>query len=150
MLFRSADVICDKNSKVKITLTLSKKVMYEGQTVTEGASFTMNNIQFEAGKAELSAAAKAELDKIMAFLKLNGAVDIELNGYTSSEGDAGFNRELSLLRVDACKQYLVSKGISDKRIFTQGWGPENPIAPNDTEANRAKNRRVEMRIARIR
>jgi outer membrane protein OmpA-like peptidoglycan-associated protein len=148
--YKNADVICDKNSKVKISLQLSKKVMYEGEMVSEGALFTMNHIQFEVGKAELSATSKAELDKIFAFLKLNGAVDIELNGYTSSEGEPAFNTELSLMRVDACKQYLVSKGISEKRIFTRGWGPENPVAPNDTEANRAKNRRVEMRIARIR
>ncbi len=147
---KNADVLCNKTSTVKITLALSKKVMYEGQMVSEGAKFNMNNIQFEAGKSDLSVTATAELDKIFAFMKLNGAVDIELNGYTSSEGDAGFNRTLSLLRVDACKQYLVGKGIQAQRIFTQGWGPENPIAPNDTEANRARNRRVEMRIARIR
>jgi outer membrane protein OmpA-like peptidoglycan-associated protein len=57
---------------------------------------------------------------------------------------------LSLKRVDTCKTYLVEKKIDEKRIFTAGYGPENPVAPNDTEENRAKNRRVEMKIVRIR
>lgn len=148
--YKNVDVMCTKTTEVKIVLGPSKKIMFNGQNITEGESLTLSKIQFAAGKADLSAAAKTELDKIFTFLNANRGVDVELNGFTSSEGEVAYNKELSLKRVESCKQYLVGKGIDEKRIFTEGWGPERPVAPNDTEANRAKNRRVEMRIARIR
>jgi outer membrane protein OmpA-like peptidoglycan-associated protein len=90
-----------------------------------------------------------ELDKVVAFMKANPGAEIELSGHTSSEGDAALNRSLSYRRVKACKDYIVSKGVDPGRIIAQGHGPDRPVAPNDTEANRAKNRRVEMRVVKL-
>jgi outer membrane protein OmpA-like peptidoglycan-associated protein len=109
----------------------------------------MNNIQFTVNSAVLLPEGKAELDKLAAFMKQNGSVEILLSGHTSSEGSASLNRELSLKRVRSCKDYLASKGIDDGRITIKGFGPDMPIAPNDSEVNRAKNRRVEMKITKL-
>jgi OOP family OmpA-OmpF porin len=54
-----------------------------------------------------------------------------------------------LKRVRSCKDYLIAKGIDDGRITIKGYGPDLPVAPNDTKANRAKNRRVEMKITKL-
>jgi len=83
------------------------------------------------------------------FLQANPKAEIELSGHTSSEGDAALNRSLSYRRVKACKDYIVSRSVDRGRIVAHGYGPDRPVAPNDTEANRAKNRRVEMRVAKL-
>jgi outer membrane protein OmpA-like peptidoglycan-associated protein len=82
-------------------------------------------------------------------MKQNQTVEILLSGHTSAEGAAALNRQLSLKRVRTCKDYLIGQGIDEGRITIKGYGPDMPIAPNDTEANRAKNRRVEMKITKL-
>ena len=129
---------CNKTTQLILVLSPSRKLMFNGKNVTEGDKLILSKIQFSAASAVLSQAAKSELDEIFKFLNTNKGVEIELNGFTSSEGDAIFNRELSLKRVESCKTYLVEKGIDEKRIFTAGYGPEKPVAPNDTEANGQK------------
>lgn len=147
---KQADVVADNVSEpVELELKRSGKVKFNDKTLQEGDNLVMNNIQFEANSAKLLPAGKAELDKLAAFMKQNTGMEILLSGHTSSEGGAALNRELSLKRVRSCKDYLVSKGIDDSRITIKGYGPDMPIAPNDTEANRAKNRRVELKITKL-
>ena len=69
-----------------------------------------------------------------------------LEGYTDSTGDAAANKKLSLDRAAAVKSLLVAGGGADSRITTAGFGLENPIASNDTEEGRAKNRRLELPV----
>ncbi len=148
------DVISDSPELEIKEVILRKKANvtaeWNGKTISEGDTLNLANIQFSSGSAELLKTSIAELDKITDFLYMNPRIDIELSGHTSSEGGADVNKKLSLDRVETCKRYLVNKGISPDRITTVGYGPERPVAPNDNETNRAKNRRVEMRIVRIR
>ncbi len=123
-----------------------KKATYSGLALQAGQRITLNQILFDQGKAELRKESETELDKIWAFMNAHPAVEIELSGHTSSEGDAGLNRSLSYRRVNVCKTYLVRRGLDPGRVVCRGYGPDMPVAPNDTEVNRAKNRRVEMRI----
>lgn len=134
---------------VELELKRSGKVSFNNKTLQEGDDLVLNNIQFDVNSAALKPAGKAELDKLTAFMKQNSSVEILLSGHTSSEGGAALNRELSLKRVRSCKDYLVTKGIDDGRISIKGFGPDIPVASNDTEANRAKNRRVEMKVTRL-
>ena len=147
---KQVDVIADETSDpVELELKPSAKVTFNNKTLQEGDNVVMNNIQFAVNSAVLLPAGKTELDKLAAFMKQNGTVEILLSGHTSSEGSASLNRELSLKRVRSCKDYLTSMGIDDGRITIKGFGPDSPIAPNDTEVNRAKNRRVEMKITKL-
>ena len=82
-------------------------------------------------------------------MQVNPGAEIELSGHTSSEGERSYNRSLSYKRVKACKDYIVAKGIDEGRIIAVGFGPDRPVASNDTETNRAKNRRVEMRLKKL-
>lgn len=144
---KQVDVITEVFSEpVELELKRSGKVTFNNKTLQEGDNLVLNNIQFEVSSSNLLTAGKAELDKLALLMKQNMAIEILLSGHTSSEGGAALNRELSLKRVRSCKNYLVSKGIEDSRITIRGYGPDMPIAPNDTEADRAKNRRVEMKI----
>ncbi|OSZ79953.1 hypothetical protein CAP36_01420 [Chitinophagaceae bacterium IBVUCB2] len=147
---KQADVIAQETSEpIELELKRSGKVFYNNTTLQEGDNLVINNIQFTVNSSTLLSEGKKELDKLAALLKKNSNLEILLSGHTSSEGSATLNRELSLKRVRSCKDYLTSKGIDDGRITIKGLGPDMPIAPNDTETNRAKNRRVELKITKL-
>jgi OOP family OmpA-OmpF porin len=75
-------------------------------------------------------------------------VEILLTGHTDNRGNPEHNQRLSQKRVERVKGYLVSKGISAKRIGGKGFGGSKPIASNDTEETRRLNRRVEFTIVK--
>ena len=145
-----ADVIANETSVgIVIELSPSEKIIFDNKTMQEGDELVMKNIQFELGSANLTDTGKHELDKLSAFMNQNGKVEILLSGHTSTDGTSAFNKTLSLNRVKSCKLYLMSKGIDEGRIQVIGHGPDKPVVPNDTEQNRSKNRRVEMKITKL-
>lgn len=147
---KQVDVIEGETTEdVLLELKRSGKVQFNDKALQEGDHIVMKNIQFEVNSAVLLPVGKQELDKLAAFMKQNPSMEILLTGHTSAEGSASLNRELSLKRVRSCKDYLVAKGIDEALITIQGVGPDQPVAPNDTEANRAKNRRVELKITKL-
>jgi OOP family OmpA-OmpF porin len=79
-------------------------------------------------------------------LLANPEVRIEIGGHTDATGSAATNRRLSLQRAQSVKAYLVRKGVRPDRLETVGYGPDNPIATNDTEEGRRENRRVELKL----
>jgi OmpA-OmpF porin, OOP family len=138
------------NQEVTIYLTKGNNtIRFDNKEIVAGETVKLKNIMFELGRADLNAGSKTELDKLVSFLRENQSAEIELSGHTSSEGDAGMNRSLSYKRVKACKDYILLQGIDDGRIIAVGFGPDKPVASNDTEANRALNRRVEMRLVKL-
>lgn len=147
---KQIDIIADETTEeIEIELKRSGKVTYNNNSLQEGDKLVMSNIQFEVNSASLLQSGKQELDKLAAFMKENPGIEIMLAGYTSSEGAAAANKELSLRRVRSCKNYLAEKGIDEGRVSIRGYGVNNPVAANDTEMNRAKNRRVEMKITKL-
>lgn len=107
---------------------------------------TLNNIFFNSNKATLMEKSFSELDKLVIQLNAEKKMNIEIKGHADSEGNEAKNLELSEQRANAVKAYLVSKGISDKRIVSKGFGSSRPVAPDSTEEGRQKNRRVEFGI----
>jgi outer membrane protein OmpA-like peptidoglycan-associated protein len=149
---RTVDIAeaADENPEVTLELEPGKTTAAFGaRQLKAGATLTLNRILFDQGKADLRPASLEELDRIAAFMRANPAAEIELSGHTSSEGEAALNRSLSYARVKACKDYVVGKGIDTGRITVVGHGPDRPVASNDTEAGRASNRRVEMRVLKL-
>ena len=106
---------------------------------------------FDFDKATLKPEGKAKLDDLVGKL---GAINLEVIiavGHTDSIGSVAYNQKLSVRRAESVKAYLVSKGIEANRIYTEGKGKSQPIAPNtingkDNPAGRAKNRRVEIEV----
>ena len=83
------------------------------------------------------------LDSVVEFMAHKRSARVEISGHTDNVGNAKANKALSQRRAQACRDYLVSKGIEPGRITAVGFGDERPIAPNDTEEGRQKNRRIE-------
>ncbi len=134
---------------ITLYLDIAQKVSYDGQEIETGKSIVLKNIPFDLAKYDLSKAAKQELDKLATFMKENGNLVIELSGHTASDGTVAGNQVLSEQSVKTCQQYLAEKGIAEKRVLLMGYGQDKPIAPNDTPENRAKNRRVELKIVKM-
>lgn len=112
------------------------------RAVRVGEDLVMDEIQFEQSSSELDYFSQQSLNSVYAFLLRYPKSRIEISGHTSSEGDRGANIELSETRAEACKDYLISKGINGRRIRTLGLGPDRPISRKEEELNR----RVEVKI----
>ncbi len=107
-----------------------------------------DKIYFDTGKATIKPVSYSLLDEVSAALKSHEDVrKVRIEGHTDSTGDAGFNRTLSQKRAEAVRAYLTGKGIEAARLEAKGFGPDQPIAPNDTPKGREQNRRVEFRIS---
>lgn len=101
------------------------------------------NVQFKFDSAELSDEANLILDEFVSVVKTeNRNIFIEVHGHTDSSGPEKYNMELGLKRAETTKKYLFEAGIPLHRLSTISYGEAEPIAPNDTRENRAKNRRI--------
>ncbi len=116
------------------------------QPLGVGTIHRLSAVQFEQGRPALLPAAGPALDQLVALLKDNPGLKIELRGHTDNVGPPEKNLALSQQRVQTVKNYLVVHGIAPIRITGTGFGGEQPIAPNETEETRRLNRRVEFRV----
>ncbi len=114
--------------------------------IEKDKKFVLNNIFFATGKWELEEKSKAELDELALFMMENPQVKGEISGHTDNVGDKKNNQELSLKRAKSVYDYLLQKGIEPNRLTFRGYGDSQPAAPNDTEENRQKNRRIEFKF----
>lgn len=104
-------------------------------------------ILFQQGKALPTTDSIKVLDNLIVFLKKNLQIKkVEIRGHTDSSGNPKSNVDLSQERADVIKSYLAQKGIDPKRLTSKGYGSTKPMATNDTEEGREKNRRVEFMI----
>lgn len=114
----------------------------------EGSIAVLNNIFFDVDKFDLKEKSIPELEKILRFLQANPAMRVEIGGHTDNSGSAVYNRQLSEKRASSVYSYLIQRDINKARLVPKGYGPDQPVAPNDTEEGRQKNRRIEFRIIR--
>ena len=119
----------------------------ELQKIKAGKAIVLQNIFFDLDKDQMKIESLSELQELAAFLKTNPDVRIEVSGHTDNQGDADYNEDLSLRRANAVKKHLVEReSIASDRLQTKGYGASVPIASNDTEEGRAKNRRTEFKV----
>ena len=112
----------------------------------EQGSIIFRNIGFDLNKATVKSESEPILDEVAAYLKANPNVKMEIQGHTCNLGTAAYNLKLSDRRAAAVKAYLIKdKAIKANRLETKGYGLTRPVAPNDKEENRARNRRVEFK-----
>jgi outer membrane protein OmpA-like peptidoglycan-associated protein len=113
----------------------------------EGGSFkTLEPIEFETGRATIKPVSFPILDEVVDLLKTRPSMRIGVYGHTDSRGTPGNNLVLSKQRAAAVRNYVQGKGIAANRLESEGYGQTKPIADNNTEEGRTKNRRVEFKI----
>jgi len=110
-------------------------------------TFVFDNLNFQAATTDLTAESQPTVNNLASVLKAYPNSQVKLVGYTDNTGNLEANQTLSQNRADAVKSILVNQGISADRITTQGQGPNNPVASNDTEDGRLRNRRTELVVS---
>ncbi|MFK8164774.1 MAG: OmpA family protein [Lewinella sp.] len=116
-----------------------------GGTETDGST-AFKNVLFESGSATLLPVSFDELDRLSELLAKVPALGVEIGGHTDDIGEDDTNLQLSEGRAASVKTYLIAQGIDENRITTMGFGESKPVAPNDSEEGRAKNRRTTFRL----
>ncbi|WP_029146633.1 OmpA family protein [Methylophilus sp. 5] len=106
-----------------------------------------SDISFDKGKSNIKPNFRPILDKFATGLQSNSAARVNIVGHTDSSGSDAINDPLSVNRAASARSYLAERGIAFNRITIDGRGSHEPLTANDTEANRAKNRRVEIFVA---
>jgi outer membrane protein OmpA-like peptidoglycan-associated protein len=132
----SVTVTDEPKQNIKLTLR------YKG--LPPRTPFVLKGVNFDTGTAVLRHESSLRLDLVVDFMKRRKNAVVEISGHTDTAGSAKTNKTLSLKRAQACRDYLIAKGIEGSRITAVGFGGERPVAPNDTEENRQKNRRIEV------
>ena len=118
----------------------------ELQALQVGIDVIMSSVFFETNKYNLLDASKAELDHLVAFMKLNSSMKVEIGGHTDNVGSDKDNEILAANRAQEVKKYLISKGIVAERVSSKGYGEREPIADNNVAEGRALNRRTVCKI----
>ena len=108
--------------------------------------FVFDNLNFDSGTTRLTPESNQTVTDLAAIMKCFPNMQVKLEGHTDNTGDAAANRKLSLDRAEKVKELLVQGGITAPRIATEGLGQDRPVAPNDNEVGRAKNRRTELEV----
>lgn len=109
-------------------------------------TFVLDDCNFDFAKATLQESSYTVLDELVAYLNRKTDEKIELGGHTDNIGSKVKNQKLSEDRANTVRAYLLTKGIDPDRVTAKGYGMEEPIEENTTEAGRAKNRRTEVKI----
>ena len=106
------------------------------------------DVLFAFNQSELTPTAKSQLDSIMGKLEDADVVSIKVVGFTDSVGSDTYNQALSQRRASSVAEYLLSQGVAPNKLTSEGKGESQPVADNETDEGRAKNRRVELHINR--
>jgi len=101
-------------------------------------------IFFDYDKATIKPVSYPVIDEVFSVMVDNPSVSVEVQGHTDNQGKPDYNMKLSQARAESVRKYLVDKGIAPNRLTAKGYGMTVPIATNDNEAGRSKNRRVEF------
>lgn len=129
---------------------LRQQLQGTGVSVTrQGDNLILNmpgDVTFEVDQSDIKPRFYDVLNSVVLVLKEFEKTSIHVTGYTDSTGSFEYNINLSEKRADSVAAYFKAQGIHPARLFTQGRGPRDPIASNDTPAGRALNRRVELTL----
>ena len=104
------------------------------------------DVEFDYNKSIIKPGYYKDIDDLVNVMKDHPELKVVIEGHTDNSGSAEYNKKLSQQRAEAVKQYMVEKGIEANRLKAKGFGEEKPIASNDTEEGRQKNRRVEAAV----
>jgi outer membrane protein OmpA-like peptidoglycan-associated protein len=137
----------DKCPAVKGTRALNGCPEPVKKEIIEKVNYAAKRVQFDKGNANLLSSSNKVLDEVVKILKQDPSLQLTIEGHTSNDGIREANMKLSRARAIAVKNYLISKGISANRLTAKGLGPDQMLNAGKTEAEKAKNRRVEMKVS---
>ena len=134
-----------KNNAKPITIDSNIDLVTFQQMIDEGLAVPINNLFFETGRFTVLSNSYPELKRIAKIIQSKN-LKVVIEGHTDNVGEDAANLTLSEQRANAVKEFLIKEGCNPSQLSTKGFGKTKPIAPNDTDKGRAKNRRVELKL----
>jgi OmpA-OmpF porin, OOP family len=110
--------------------------------------FSFDRIEFDTASAQLRPSSQEQIRNIAAILKAYPQVNVKIGGYTDNVGDDAANLKLSHDRAVSTMNAIVSNGIDASRLEAEGYGEQHPVATNDTDEGRQRNRRIDIRVTK--
>jgi outer membrane protein OmpA-like peptidoglycan-associated protein len=120
------------------------RYLVEGSDSELPKTFVFDNLNFDSATTNLTPPSRQTVNDLVVILKSCPNAQVQLAGHTDNTGDPASNQTLSQNRAGAIKDMLVAGGIAPERMTTVGYGQDRPIATNDTEDGKARNRRTEL------
>ena len=111
-------------------------------------TFVFDHLNFDSATTRLTPESNPTVTNLVAIMKCYPTMQVQLEGHTDTTGDATANKQLSVDRANAIRDLLVAAGVDASRITTAGYGADKPIASNDTDEGRARNRRTELVVVK--
>jgi outer membrane protein OmpA-like peptidoglycan-associated protein len=132
--------------EIDVETTAPQEMNLKVSEARPGSSFVIDNILYNSNSAELMPESHVILESFAQYLKENRELRVEIQGHTDNVGNPKDNEALSTNRAFSVKTMLEELGVDGKRISAKGYGARKPVADNNTEKGRAKNRRTEFLI----
>ena len=136
-----------EKTELRMKLQQQLNTILETRDTARGLIVNMSDVLFDFNKATLKPAFREKLAKLSGIILAYPSLHLALEGHTDSIGSDGYNQTLSEKRAFAVRDYLVAQGINGNSVTATGMGKANPVASNDTDAGRAKNRRVDLVVS---
>lgn len=127
----------------------NRKLDAELKPLKAETKLQLKNITFETNSAELNASSFQELERVIELLNNNANIRIEISAHTDDVGSESYNEKLSQSRAQSVVDYLRDNGVTSDQLVSKGYGESRPLVPNNSDENRAKNRRVEIEILEV-
>lgn len=147
------DTCADYQYVVRLEKEAPKSAQVEADTVFRNLvinqSFQLDNVYFDQSSYVLRPESYPQLNKLAKTLAATPGLVIKIAGHTDNEGDRRLNQTLSENRAKIIRTYLIRSGIDERRLQHNGYGDKHPAAPNDSEENKRKNRRVEFVVVAL-
>ncbi|QQD16974.1 OmpA family protein [Spongiibacter nanhainus] len=139
------DGVCNSQDSCADT-PVGKAVLPNGCHLGTIQPLRLEGVFFEFDSATLTPNAERILDQVSLMIQQSTVARFEIAGHTDAKGEETYNQSLSQQRSESVKRYLSEKGIAAERLQAKGYGESMPLADNDTDAGRAENRRVELKV----
>lgn len=137
------------NTSLEITDNQDKEQKVELQPLKQDVKIKLNNITFETNSAELNLESYKELNNVVLLMNENPEIKVEISAHTDDVGSEDYNQKLSEKRAQSVVDYLILHDVDKTKLISQGYGESQPLVANNTEENKAKNRRVELKIIEV-
>ena len=144
MTVDGADGYAFHNGVIDLKKQTGNKIVVELVPLKINASLQLYNINFATGSSDIMPESYAELDHVVRLMRDNLELIIEISAHTDDVGSVSYNKILSERRAQSVVDYIVESGIPSRQLQSKGYGMSKPLVPNDSEENRARNRRVEF------
>jgi len=143
---KTFEELSGQKDQIRLQAREAEIAKLKAKKVPQGILVTLGDVLFDTARSNLKPGSLQNLYPLVEYLRRHAETRVKIEGHTDDRGSADYNANLSQMRAEAVRNFLVTNGISPDRITAQGMGEDYPVATNSSAAGRQQNRRVEVTI----